>query len=141
MLRNDRKPNYAAPIAQKVTDPEMVRSLAFFRLGYVEYQLGCSYNPDYDLWKQKDQTNYERGRMIAANIEQAFGKERMLECLWPDPTFVPQELSDLADAAREKIGGTDPIHFTAPIEEVEAHTAGYSKRRGLPLPVPTVREE
>jgi hypothetical protein len=141
MLRNDRKPNYAAPIAQRITDPEMLRSLSFFRRGYCEYQFDRPYNPDYDRWQQKDQTNYERGRMIAANIEQAFSKDVLLNCSWLDPSFVPQDLSDLADAARAKIGGTDPIHFTAPTEERDAFTAGYSKRRGLPLPVPTVRDE
>lgn len=45
----------------------------FSEQGWKDYRQGISYPAAYDTWSEKDQRNYENGRMRAANYKLATG--------------------------------------------------------------------
>jgi hypothetical protein len=38
----------------------------FYYRGYTDFQLNLSYRKDYETWQERDQKNYENGRLAAA---------------------------------------------------------------------------
>lgn len=119
--------------------------MGFVRRGFLDVCQGNPIPHEYDGWDLQSQTNYEAGRMDAANVLRKSPKlKAQLIAWWPEHVLIPKQINELLGRLRPE-GSPLPATRTPlpndPDVQAKAFYVASGRRKGMPLPVPTVKEQ
>lgn len=97
-------------------NPGAILAAKQVRQGFIEYNNGMDYNPDYDNWSYAHQWNYETGRLIGA-----YNKAMRLGLTWPVTIQYPNRIAAIKEIIRADRHSYDKNNVVKPENKIEVY--------------------